>query len=188
TVEAVAAAAVRHGLRPLVVDPVMVATSGDPLLTDNAIDAVRRLLLPLATLATPNLDEAAKLTGQSRARNVAEAEAQGQAILALGPKAVLVKGGHGEGDVVTDVLVSANAPPQHFSSPRIDTRHTHGTGCTLSASITAFLVLGYPLDDAVRLAKAFVWEALRHGAKLQVGHGNGPVDHLHAIRRLPQQL
>ncbi len=188
TVEAVAAAITRHRLSPVVVDPVMVATSGDPLLTDDAVEAVVRLMLPLATLATPNLDEAARLTGLPRARTVAEAEAQGRAILALGPKAVLVKGGHGEGDEVVDVLVSAAAPPVHLAAPRIDTRNTHGTGCTLSAAIAAFLVLGQPLDEAVRQAKAFVWEALRHGAELQVGHGAGPVDHLHAIRRLPLQL
>ncbi len=188
TVEAVAAAIARHKLCPLVVDPVMVATSGDPLLAPDAIDAVRRLMLPLAAVVTPNLDEAARLTGLPRARSVAEVEAQGLSILAMGPKSVLVKGGHGEGDDVVDVLVSAASPPLHLSAPRIDTRNTHGTGCTLSAAVAAFLALGQPLDEAVRRAKAFVWQALRHGAALQVGHGNGPVDHLYAIRRTPSAI
>lgn len=188
TVEAVAAAITRHGLSPVVVDPVMVATSGDPLLAPDAVDAVRRLMLPLATLATPNLDEAARLTGQPRARTLAEAESQGRAILALGPGAVLVKGGHGEGDTAIDVLVRRDAAPLHLSAPRIATVNTHGTGCTLSAAVAAFLAEGHALDDAVRRAKAFVWQALRHGAPLRVGHGGGPVDHLFAIRRTPTAL
>lgn len=188
TVEAVAAVLGRHALAPVVVDPVMVATSGDPLLSPDAVDAVRRLMLPLASLVTPNLDEAAELTGKPRAQSVEEAEAQGRAILALGPKAVLVKGGHGEGDEAVDVLVSAAAPTQYLAAPRIITRNTHGTGCTLSAAVTAFLALGHPLEDAVRRGKAYVWQALRYGAVLQVGRGPGPVDHLYAIRRTPTAL
>lgn len=188
TVEAVAEAVQRHLLAPLVVDPVMVATSGDPLLAPDAVDAVRRRLLPLATLATPNLDEAARLLDLPRAATVEEMEVQAAAILALGPGAVLVKGGHATGDEAVDVLVCRGAAAVRLSAARIETRNTHGTGCTLSAAITAGLVLGHPLEEAVRRAKAFVWQALRHGADRPVGHGAGPVDHLYLTRRTPTPI
>jgi len=170
--------------RPLVVDPVMVATSGDVLLAPDAVDAVKRELVPLATLLTPNLPEAARLLGASQAASDAEAIDQARALLALGCGAVLLKGGHGGGAMAVDIFCDA-AGIARFEQPRIDTPHTHGTGCTLSAAIAALLALGVDLKEAVGRGKAFVWQALQHGRELGIGHGSGPVDHLFAIRRTP---
>jgi hydroxymethylpyrimidine/phosphomethylpyrimidine kinase len=167
---------------PLVVDPVMVATSGDALIAPDAVDAVRRALLPLAALITPNLPEAARLLDARPAATDAEVAAQAKALHALGCRAVLIKGGHGEGDAAVDYLYDG-ATVQRFARPRVDTRHTHGTGCTLSAAIAALLALGAPLPDAVERAKTFVWQGLRAGRDLRIGHGSGPVDVLHALRR-----
>ena len=167
--------------RPLVVDPVMVATSGDVLLKPDAIGAVRSALIPLATLITPNLAEAAVLLGTDKAGSEAETREQARALLGLGCHAVLVKGGHGSGDQAVDVLADASGA-ETFASPRIATPHTHGTGCTLSAAVAALLAQGAALPDAVRRAKAFVWHGLQAGRTLGVGGGRGPVDHLFAIR------
>jgi len=167
---------------PLVVDPVMVATSGDVLLAPDAIDAVRTRLFALATVVTPNLREAAKLLDAPVAATENEMEAQGRRLLAFGAKAVLIKGGHGAGPDATDILV-LDAGSLRFSRPRIATRNTHGTGCTLAAAIAAHLAKGCSLPSAVEAAKAYVWAAIEAGRTLGVGHGNGPVDHLHAIRR-----
>jgi hydroxymethylpyrimidine/phosphomethylpyrimidine kinase len=166
----------------LVVDPVMVATGGGVLLQPDAIGAVRSALAPLAALVTPNLEEAAVLLGTARAESEAHMREQAHALLALGCRAVLVKGGHGAGAEAVDVLADA-AGCETFASPRIETPHTHGTGCTLSAAIAALLAQGVPLADAVRRAKAFVWQGLQAGRALGVGGGRGPVDHLFAIRR-----
>jgi hydroxymethylpyrimidine/phosphomethylpyrimidine kinase len=166
----------------VVVDPVMVATSGDVLLRPDAIGAVRSALAPLATLVTPNLEEAAVLLGAGKAESEAQMRDQARALLALGCRAVLVKGGHGAGAEAVDVLADA-AGCESFASPRIDTPHTHGTGCTLSAAIAALLAQGVAVADAVRRAKAFVWQGLQSGRALGVGGGRGPVDHLFAIRR-----
>jgi hydroxymethylpyrimidine/phosphomethylpyrimidine kinase len=167
---------------PLVVDPVMVATSGDALIAPDAVAAVRSRLLPLAALITPNLPEAARLLDAPLAATDAEVALQAQALHALGCRAVLIKGGHGAGDTAVDHLYDG-ATVQRFARPRIDTRHTHGTGCTLSAAITAMLALGAPLPEAVERAKTFVWRGLQEGRDLRIGHGSGPVDILHAIRR-----
>ena len=183
TVLAVAEGARRHRLHPLVVDPVMVATSGDMLLQADAVEAVRRELLPLADIVTPNLPEAARLLDRSPAVDEAEMVAQGQALLTLGPKAVLLKGGHGEGSEAVDILVVRGRAPVRLALPRIDTANTHGTGCTLSAAITAGLAQGESLTDAVTAAKGFVHAALTAGRGLKIGGGSGPVDHLHAVRR-----
>jgi hydroxymethylpyrimidine/phosphomethylpyrimidine kinase len=158
-----------------VVDPVMVATSGDILLRPEAVDAVRGALIQLATLITPNLAEAAVLLDSRAAENEAEMRAQARSLLELGCRAVLLKGGHGTGDQAVDVLAYA-AGIETFASPRIATPHTHGTGCTLSAAIAALLAQGAPLSDAVRRAKAFVWQGLQAGRTLGVGGGRGPVD------------
>jgi hydroxymethylpyrimidine/phosphomethylpyrimidine kinase len=168
--------------RPLVADPVMVATSGDVLLQPDAVDAVRSALAPLATLITPNLAEAGVLLGARAAESEAEMRDQARALLTLGCSAVLLKGGHGIGDQAVDVLADASGV-ETFASPRIATPHTHGTGCTLSAAIAALLAQGTALPDAVRRAKAFVWQGLQAGRALGVGGGRGPVDHLFAIRR-----
>lgn len=183
TVLAVVEAVRRHGLAPLIVDPVMVATSGDLLLKADAVDAVRRALLPLADLITPNLAEAARLLDAPLARNEQEMEAQGRALLALGPKAVLVKGGHGETAEAVDILVAADAPPVRLARPRIDTPNTHGTGCTLSAAIAAYLARGEERAAAVSLSKHFVHTALVAAADQKIGAGSGPVDLLQALGR-----
>ena len=167
-------------LSPVVVDPVMVATSGDVLLAPDAIAGVRSLMLPLAKLITPNLPEAAKLLDQPIAATDADAERQAQDLLNFGCGAVLLKGGHGEGAESVDFLVS-RAGTIRLSKLRIATRNTHGTGCTLAAAVTAGLALGLTLEAAVHRAKDFVWGALKAGADLQVGGGTGPVDHLFEI-------
>lgn len=179
---AVVASALRSAARPLVVDPVMVATSGDVLLAPEAVEAIKSDLLPLATLVTPNLPEAAILLGSRRARSEEEMVAQGKALLgATGCRAVLIKGGHGVGDNATDILVS-KAGVERFVRPRVATPHAHGTGCTLSAAIAALLSQGVTLAEAVDRAKTYVWEGLRHGRGLGIGKGRGPVDHLFALR------
>jgi hydroxymethylpyrimidine/phosphomethylpyrimidine kinase len=170
--------------RPLVVDPVMVATSGDVLLAPEAVDALKKDLLPLATLVTPNLAEAAILLGTEPAHSEADMASQADALrMATGCHAVLIKGGHGVEDVAVDILASASGVDR-FARPRIATPHSHGTGCTLSAAIAALLAQGVELAQAVDRAKAYVWEGLRHGRGLGIGKGRGPVDHLFAIRRL----
>ena len=167
---------------PLVVDPVMVATSGDVLLAPDAVEAVKRDLLPIAALVTPNLAEAAWLLGGKMAATETEAAEQARSLLALGCKAVLVKGGHGVGETAVDILCDG-AGIERYEHPRVDTPHTHGTGCTLSAAIAALMAQGVDLREAVGRAKTFVWQALLHGRDLRVGKGRGPVDHLYAIRR-----
>jgi hydroxymethylpyrimidine/phosphomethylpyrimidine kinase len=168
--------------RPLVVDPVMVATSGDVLLRPEAVSAIKGMLAPLATLITPNLSEAAVLLGGRPAQSEAEMREQAVALLGLGCRAVLVKGGHGSGGEALDVLADAEGA-RTFARPRIATPHTHGTGCTLSAAISALMAQGAPLPDAVRRAKDLVWSGLQAGRTLGVGSGRGPLDHLSGIRR-----
>ncbi len=180
-VRAVVATLRTYRARPVVVDPVMVATSGDVLLAEDAIESIITDLFPLAAVITPNLPEAARLLQAPLARTEGEAAEQAQALLALGPEAVLVKGGHGEGGTSVDVLVHAGGT-RRFARPRVDTANTHGTGCTLSSAIAAGLALGRPLEQAVEEAKTFVWEALVAGRALGVGKGHGPVDHLYRAR------
>ena len=179
-VAAVAGAISRYRLQPLVVDPVMIATSGDPLIAPDAIAELAARLLPMAALITPNLPEAARLLGRPEAKSVEECEQQAVALLALGPAAVLVKGGHGSGGKAVDVLATRDGL-RHFARPRIETRNTHGTGCTLSAAITAELAKGAAMAEAVGRAKEFVWSALEAGRDLNLGQGSGPVDHLAGI-------
>jgi len=181
TVTAVAEALRRYELSPLVVDPVMVATSGDMLLEPAAVEAVRTELVPLADVLTPNLAEAARLLDRPVAESEAEMEAQARSLLELGCKAVVLKGGHGKGAEAVDVLLRRGGEPMRLSLPRIATRNTHGTGCTFAAALTAYLVRGKTIESAARSAKRFVHAALQAGASLAVGHGPGPVDHLHTI-------
>jgi hydroxymethylpyrimidine/phosphomethylpyrimidine kinase len=162
---------------PVVVDPVMIATSGDALLTDDAIQSVLHVLMPRAALITPNLAEAARLLGIAPAQNEAEMVAQAKAIHARGGRAVLVKGGHGGGADATDILFDGQTVSR-YSGPRIVTHHTHGTGCTLSAAITAGLARGELLPAAIGAAKDYVTRGLKAGLMLGVGHGSGPLDHL----------
>lgn len=184
TVLTVADGIARHGIAKVVVDPVMVATSGDVLLAPAAIDALRTHLAPRALLLTPNLHEAARLLGREPATSLDEMEAQARDLLELGSLAVLVKGGHAGGNEAIDVLAERSggaATVRHFSAPRIETRNTHGTGCTLSAAIVAGLATGKSLASAVTSAKHFLTGALAAGANLGVGMCSGPVDHLFAI-------
>ncbi len=170
-VEAIAGAAARFRF-PLVVDPVMVSKHGQPLLPDDAVRAVRERLMPAAALVTPNVPEAEALADM-KIRTADDARRAARRICEMGARAALIKGGHMEGDA-TDVLFDG-AEWREFPAPRVDTRHTHGTGCTYSAAITACLALGMPLVDAVARAKKFIHEAIRTNPGL--GHGSGPVNH-----------
>ncbi len=165
---------------PLVLDPVMVAKSGDALLLDDALETLRDVLVPRAVLLTPNLPEAARLLDTGPARDRAEMAAQGAALLEFGPRAVLMKGGHGAGPVCTDLLIRDGMPPLVLEAPRFATRNTHGTGCTLSAAIAAGLALGRDLDGAVEAAHRYLQGAIRAADRLAVGHGHGPVHHFFA--------
>jgi len=175
--------AVAEGLRgrglPVVLDPVMVAKSGDRLLAADAIAALRSELLPLATVLTPNLPEAADLLRQPPAPGLGAREAQGHALLALGPAWVLMKGGHAAGPVCTDLLLGPD--PQTLTAPRIATRNTHGTGCTLSAAIAAGLAQGMTVPQAVTRAHSYLQGAIAAADGLAVGSGHGPVHHFHAF-------
>jgi hydroxymethylpyrimidine/phosphomethylpyrimidine kinase len=170
-IEAVAEAVAETAVPNLVADPVFVSKHGHPLLAEDAVQVLRNRILPLAALVTPNLHEASGLAG-FRVESREDMERAARAILDLGPRAVLVKGGHLEG-TAADLFVDGERS-EWLESERIDTPHTHGTGCVLSASITAYLALGEGLIDAVRRGKAFVTEAIRHG--LAIGHGIGPAN------------
>ena len=165
---------------PIVLDPVMVAASGDVLLDEDAIDTLRTVLLPRAVLITPNLPEAAKLLDRSEAKEEGEMRAQAEALRQLGAQAVLIKGGHAEGPEAVDLLVDGEGELR-MAAPRVATENTHGTGCTLSSAIAAELAKGASLRDAVTRAKAYVTEALRCADEIQVGKGRGPVHHFHAL-------
>jgi len=163
----------------VVLDPVMVATSGDLLLVPEAVATLRDLLLPRASIITPNLHEAARLTGLPVAEDRAAMIAQGEALMRLGAQAVLVKGGHGTGPEADDLFLSSDGP-LWLTARRHPTVNTHGTGCTLSSAIAAGLALGLDLTQAVRAAKAYLTAAIRSADRLQIGRGHGPVDHFHA--------
>ncbi|MEK1851641.1 MAG: bifunctional hydroxymethylpyrimidine kinase/phosphomethylpyrimidine kinase [Phyllobacterium sp.] len=186
TIETIAAA-LRHWDRRAVVDPVMVATSGNRLLQPEAVDALRQLLLPIALVLTPNLPEAALLTGQPVAEDEAQIARQAEQLLALGPSAVLIKGGHSKGDLCTDLLFGG-ATIERFASTRIMTSHDHGTGCTLAAAIAAELAKGADLCDAVAGAKAYLTAAIAAAEGLKVGRGRGPVHHFYRWWPVPQSL
>ncbi|HZH11983.1 MAG TPA: bifunctional hydroxymethylpyrimidine kinase/phosphomethylpyrimidine kinase [Microvirga sp.] len=178
-IEAVAEGLQRYGQTQVVLDPVMVAASGDRLLASEAIDALRHVLLPKALLVTPNLPEAAALLDEPQAEDEQAMCRQAERILALGPRAVLVKGGHGTGRESTDILMNAQGM-RRFTAPRIDTRNTHGTGCTLSSAIAASLANGLALTDAVAAGKDFISAAIDASTQLHIGRGHGPVHHFHA--------
>lgn len=183
TVRAVAAAIRRHGLERVVLDPVMVATSGAKLIDDRAIEVLVGELFPLATVVTPNLDEAALLVGRPL-RDEADMEAAARELLERGARAVLVKGGHLAGGTVSDLLHVRGAAPLWMRAPRIATPNTHGTGCTLSSAVASQLALGVDLPDAVQRAREFVRGALEAGAQVRTGGGSGPLNHGFAPRAL----
>ncbi len=178
-IETVAAGLKRHGARNIVLDPVMIAASGARLLENDAVDAIRRHIFPLATLITPNLPEAAALLGSSVAETEATIEKQADKLAALGAANVLIKGGHGGGETSSDLLLLAGGSRQRFDAPRIATRNTHGTGCTLSSAIASGLAKGLALPEAVGHAKTYITAAIAAADEVPVGHGHGPVHHFH---------
>jgi hydroxymethylpyrimidine/phosphomethylpyrimidine kinase len=172
-VTAVADVVRRLGLRHLVVDPVMIAKGGDRLLEETAIEAIRGQLLPLAEVVTPNLPEAEVLSGIS-ITSLDDMVSAGRRILALGPRVVLVKGGHLAGEDSVDISVSSETLDE-FRSPRVDSRHTHGTGCTLASAVAAYLAQGLTVPAAIRSAKAYLDGAIAHAPG--IGSGHGPLGH-----------
>ena len=175
-VDVVAWAIDHYKLKNVVLDPVMVATSGDRLIASETVQVLVRELFPRATLITPNLDEAVLLLG----RDISDAsvlESAGRDLLAMGARAVLLKGGHLPGDDVMDLLVQPNTPSERLSSRRIHSNNVHGTGCTLSSAIAAYLALGMGLSEAVHCARQFIVQAIAHGADITTGHGHGPLNH-----------
>jgi hydroxymethylpyrimidine/phosphomethylpyrimidine kinase len=165
----------------VVLDPVMVATSGDRLISDDAVAALRDRLMGRADLITPNLPEAAVLLGEPVAPDAATAVAQARRLVALGARAVLIKGGHGAGRESIDHLVTADGALRTLAAPRIATTNTHGTGCTLSAAVAAGLAQGLALPEAVADAKTYLTAALGAADRLAIGTGHGPVHHFHAV-------
>jgi hydroxymethylpyrimidine/phosphomethylpyrimidine kinase len=175
-IDAIVAGLKRWSPKHVVLDPVMVATSGDRLLAAEAVEALRTKLIPLASVITPNLPEAAALLDEGVAADEAAVEKQGRRLLALGCKAVLIKGGHGEGAESIDYLVDSSGVTA-LAAPRIATKNTHGTGCSLSSAIAAGLAKGEGLESAVRNAKAWVSAAIAAADRFSVGHGHGPIHH-----------
>ena len=177
-IEAIAAGLTRWSPKHIVLDPVMVATSGDRLLANDAVEALRAKLVPRASILTPNLPEAAALLDEPVASSEAAIEDQGRRLLALGCPAVLIKGGHGQGSESIDYLVRESGAIA-LAAPRVATQNTHGTGCSLSSAIAAGLAKGEDLETAVRNAKAFVSAAIAASDRFSVGHGHGPIHHFH---------
>jgi hydroxymethylpyrimidine/phosphomethylpyrimidine kinase len=165
----------------VVLDPVMVATSGDSLLLPEAVAALRAKLIPRATIITPNLPEAAALLDEPIAQSEDAIADQGRRLLAFGSRAVLIKGGHGAGAQSIDYLVTADHVVA-LAAPRIATRNTHGTGCSLSSAIAAYLAAGRDLHDSVQAAKDFVSAAIAAADRLDVGKGHGPIHHMHRVQ------
>ncbi|MGA8902129.1 bifunctional hydroxymethylpyrimidine kinase/phosphomethylpyrimidine kinase [Bradyrhizobium sp.] len=178
TIEAVAAALSRWKPKLVVLDPVMVATSGDRLLSADAVSALRERLVPKATLITPNLPEAAALLEEAIASDEAAITSQGRKLLAMGAQAVLIKGGHGQGTESTDYLFIGRRVTA-LPAPRIATKNTHGTGCSLSSAIAAGLAKGQTLEQAVHDAKVWITAAIAAADGLGIGHGHGPIHHFH---------
>ena len=177
---ATVADAIRDFPGPVVLDPVMVAKSGDLLIQQTAIDTLRDILIPMASVITPNLPEAGTLLGGEPATTPEDAVHQGEALIKQGANAVLMKGGHAEGVECIDQLITKQTSFK-LTAPRINTRSTHGTGCTFSAAIAAHLAKGDALPDAVSKAHEYLHAAIAKADHLNVGHGHGPVHHFHAI-------
>jgi hydroxymethylpyrimidine/phosphomethylpyrimidine kinase len=182
TIDAILAGLTRWSPPHVVLDPVMVATSGDRLLATDAVAALRTKLIPRASLITPNLPEAAALLNEPVAVSEAAIEDQGRRLLSMGCQAVLIKGGHGQGSESIDYLVTGHGVVA-LAAPRIATQNTHGTGCSLSSAIAAGLAKGEELETAVRHAKAWVSAAIAAADRLGVGrgHGHGPIHHFHGF-------
>ncbi len=177
-IDAIVAGLARWSPGHIVLDPVMVATSGDHLLARDAVETLRTKLIPQASLVTPNLPEAAALLEEAVAASEAAIERQGQRLLAMGCRAVLIKGGHGEGTESIDYLFDSSGSIA-LAAPRVVTKNTHGTGCSLSSAIAAGLAKGDDLKTAVHHAKIWISAAISAADRLAVGHGHGPVHHFH---------
>lgn len=175
-VEVVAWAIEHYNITNVVLDPVMVATSGDRLIANETVDVLVRQLFPKVSVITPNLDEAALLLNRP-IPTAADLQGAAEDLLRMGARAVLLKGGHLVGDEVVDLLVQPNAPTQRLASKRIQSQNVHGTGCTLSSAMAAHLALGYSLNEAVTLSRAFILQAIAQGANVTTGHGHGPLNH-----------
>jgi len=183
-VEAVARSLDRHPIGHIVVDPVMVAKSGDQLLQDEAIEAIKSMLIPMASIITPNIPEAARLLRRKTDYIEANMQSAAERLLSLGCGAVLLKGGH-HSDSANSVDIfhdGNNAIP--VTSTRFQTSNTHGTGCTLSSAVCAYLAQKKGIKPAVELAKQYISDAIRHADELTVGRGHGPVHHFHNLWRL----
>lgn len=179
-IKAVAGSLERWPHVPVVLDPVMVSTTGHRLLHDDAVDALVSHMLPHAAIVTPNLHEAALLSNRPLARTAADIQAQARAIIDKGAESVLVKGGHGRGNESVDYYHDGEISLT-LRAPRIETDNTHGTGCTLSSAIAAGLARGQTLEEALGTAKDYLTDSLRHGRNMKIGHGFGPPHHFHAI-------
>ena len=175
-VEVVAWAIDHYGLKQVVLDPVMVATSGDRLIAQETVAVLVSELFPRVQLVTPNLDEASLLL-QKNLSQIDELQPAGLELLAMGAKAVLLKGGHLQGDVLCDVLHQLGTDARVFQSTRIHSRNVHGTGCSLSSAIAAYLALGHDMHTAVEQARAFIRQAIASGAAVKTGEGHGPLNH-----------
>lgn len=178
-VQTVAEALDHHGLHQVVLDPVMIATSGAVLIENTSVEALVTLLFPRALLITPNLDEAGFLVGRTL-RSEADMEGAADELLQMGARAVLLKGGHLEGEQVCDLFAGADGERWWLRAPRIPSPNTHGTGCTLSSAIAAHLALGHTLRAAIEGAHGYVREALLAGAQVWTGAGSGPLNHTSA--------
>lgn len=176
-IEAVAAALKKHGASKIVLDPVMVAQSGDKLLQDDAIEAIKTYLMPLADVVTPNLPEASVLCG-SRLKQRSDIEKAAKTLARHGSRSILIKGGHGDESKSIDLLFLAREGRYvSLKADRIITKNNHGTGCTLSSAIAAYMAKGSEIEESVHKAKAFMNGAIAAGARYQIGHGHGPVHH-----------
>ena len=178
SIDAIAAGLKRWSPNHVVLDPVMVATSGDRLLAAAAVDALRTKLIPSVSIVTPNLPEAAALLDEPVATSEAAVEDQGKRLLAMGCRAVLIKGGHGQGAESIDYFFDVNRTFA-LTAPRTATRNTHGTGCSLSSAIAAGLAKGEGLETAIRNAKTWISAAIAAADRFSVGHGHGPIHHFH---------
>ena len=178
-VQVVADAIDRHQLRQVILDPVMIATSGAVLIENEAVQALVQQLFPRVHLITPNLDEAGFLVGHSL-KNESDMESASNQLLGLGARAVLIKGGHLSGDTVADLFVNSQGHKWWLRAPRIHSPNTHGTGCTLSSAIAAHLALGDPIEQAIEKSHAYIRQALQAGAHVRTGSGSGPLNHISA--------
>jgi len=168
---------------PVIFDPVMVATSGDKLIKEDTVSVLKEILFPLMTLITPNLDEAEILTGQ-HITNAEEMRSAARSLLQTGCAAVLLKGGHLKGPKLFDVYISADGEEEIFESDYIDSENVHGTGCTLSSAIAAYIATGNLLSEAIAKARNYVHEAILHGKNVKTGQGHGPLNHFFDPQKL----